>query len=197
MDEEPRKGDRVQQAAIRTTRKDHPAGDLREIFLAHHRQVYRAAWRITGNAGDAEDVLQTVFLKLLRKDARTLDPQGLAAYLRIAAVNTALDLLRSRRAARSAGLRPAEPEEIEVPSGAPGPEAEQRERELREALRLSMASLGPTAARIVALRFLEGYDNREIARLLGQTRASVAVTLHRARRKIQNDLGPLWAGERQ
>ena len=45
----------------------HASGtDLEQIFLEHKDLVFRAAYRITGNAGDAEDVLQTVFLRLLR-----------------------------------------------------------------------------------------------------------------------------------
>jgi len=38
-----------------------------ELFRVHHGLVFRTAYRITGNAGDAEDVLQTVFLRLLRR----------------------------------------------------------------------------------------------------------------------------------
>ena len=185
----------MQQAAIRQPAPEPEGADLRELFLAHHRQVYRAAWRITGNAQDAEDVLQTVFLKLLRRDARSLDPTGVAAYLRLAGVNAALDLLRSRRSARAAGLRDVA-DDVDVRSDAPDPEASEHERRMRAALRRSIAALPPDTARLVALRYLEGYDNREIARMLGRTRASIAVTLHRARRKIQKDLAPLRAGDR-
>ena len=41
------------------------ARDLEVIFKEHHGMVFRAAYRVTGNAGDAEDVLQTVFLRLV------------------------------------------------------------------------------------------------------------------------------------
>lgn len=182
----------MHQAAAPSPAPEQKTGLLRELYLSHHRQVYRAAWRVTGNPADAEDVLQTVFLKLMRRDLSALDPAGTAAYLRLAAVNAALDLLRSRVVARSAGLREAGDEER--PSDRPDPEATHQERELRDALRKSIATLPPAAGRIVALRFLEGYENREIARMLGLTRASVAVSLHRARRKIQSDLAPLRKG---
>src|SRR4030042_683880 len=67
------------------------------LFEEHHSLVYRAAYRITGSASDAEDVLQTVFVRLTRSgDAERLDNP--AAYLRRAAVNAALDLLRRRPA---------------------------------------------------------------------------------------------------
>ena len=40
--------------------------DLEQIFRENHALVFRAAYRITANAGDAEDVLQTVFLRLVK-----------------------------------------------------------------------------------------------------------------------------------
>src|SRR3954451_7209443 len=43
-----------------------PSEDIERAFRAHHDRVFRAAYRVTGNISDAEDVLQTVFLRLLR-----------------------------------------------------------------------------------------------------------------------------------
>lgn len=42
--------------------------EVERLFRAHHGLVFRTAYRITGNATDAEDVLQTVFLRLMRRD---------------------------------------------------------------------------------------------------------------------------------
>jgi len=60
--------------------------------------------------------------------------------------------------------------------------------ELRDCLRRSLASLNPQAAEIFALRFLEGYSNPEIARMLGVSQVWVAVTVHRARRRLQKQI---------
>jgi DNA-directed RNA polymerase specialized sigma24 family protein len=38
--------------------------ELARVFEDHHAFVFRAAYRVTGNAADAEDVLQTIFLRL-------------------------------------------------------------------------------------------------------------------------------------
>ena len=43
--------------------------EFSRIFEAHHGMIFRTAYRITGNAADAEDVLQTIFLRLLRQPA--------------------------------------------------------------------------------------------------------------------------------
>jgi RNA polymerase sigma-70 factor (ECF subfamily) len=66
---------------------------LSRLFDEHHGVVFRAAYRVTGNAADAEDVLQTVFLRLAaRPDLSAITP----AYLSRAGVNAGLDLVRAR-----------------------------------------------------------------------------------------------------
>src|SRR3954463_9941587 len=73
------------------------ARDLETIFKEHHGMVFRAAYRVTGNAGDAEDVLQTVFLRLVKRDPDADPITNLPSFLHRAAVNAALDLVRSRQ----------------------------------------------------------------------------------------------------
>ena len=64
---------------------------LDQMYEAHHGMVFRTAYRITGNAADAEDVLQTVFLRIVRGNPEVENPES---YLRRSAVNAALDWLR-------------------------------------------------------------------------------------------------------
>src|SRR5215471_21320884 len=76
---------------------------LEQIFLEHKDRVFRAAYRVTGHAGDAEDVLQTVFLRLARQE-RFPEIANLPAYLHRSAVNASLDLLRRRKDGRMVSL---------------------------------------------------------------------------------------------
>ena len=62
------------------------------------------------------------------------------------------------------------------------------DRELGERLRAALARLPERAAEVFVLRHVEGYSNREIGRLLGISWGTVAVTLHRARRRLQTEL---------
>lgn len=151
--------------------------EVERLFRAHHGLVFRTAYRITGNATDAEDVLQTVFLRLAGRNGSARPLENCESYLRRAAINAALDVLRARRGAATLPL-----DDFEAEPGL----AERRE--LRDCLRRALASLNPETAQVFALRFFEGYSNREIARLLGISQVRVAVTLHRARRRLQKEM---------
>jgi RNA polymerase sigma-70 factor, ECF subfamily len=152
--------------------------ELEELFASHKSMVFRTAYRVTGNASDAEDVLQTVFMRLLRRDESSAEMKNPESYLRRAAVNAALDIVRSRQAARSIPLE-------DMPSSAVCTEL----RELRHALRGALAKLAPRTAEIFALRFFEGHSNPEIAKMLNMSQIMVAVTVHRARKQLQKELG--------
>ncbi len=159
---------------------------LERVFLEHQARVFRAAYRIIGNAQDAEDVLQTVFLRLARQgEDSSLDMANAGSYLYRAAINSAFDLLRARRGHASVPLDEA----IGTPGGAPTPHQAQEAAEIREWLRRALATLPSRAAEIFALRYLEGQANRDIATLLGISRVTVAVSLHRTRHRLQEELG--------
>jgi RNA polymerase sigma-70 factor (ECF subfamily) len=141
--------------------------------------VFRTAYRITGNAADAEDVLQTVFLRLLRRDRSAAVLENQESYLRRAAVNVAIDVVRS-----GAGKVP-------IDSAPPGSSAPTDRRELRDCLRRALASLNGREAEIFALRFFEDQSNPEIARALGISQVHVAFRYFRpvlqARIEIRNE----------
>lgn len=149
---------------------------LERAFDQHHSMVFRAAWRITGNAADAEDVLQTVFLRLSARHDQSAEVATIENYLRRAAVNASLNLIE-RRSRRNIPLE-----------SAPEPHAREDQRDLREVLRRAIATLGGRTAEMFALRFIEGYENPEIAEMFGVSQIVVAVTLHRARKQLQKEI---------
>ena len=171
-----------------------PVEALAELFREHYDKVFRAAYRITGNAMDAEDVLQSVFLRLARR--QEISPLGAeaAGYFYRSAVNAALDVVRSRQRAGWAPL-----EEAELPRAAATalagaefePERERRLKQLRKTLRLALSRLSPRAAEVFALRYFEGLGNQEIARLLGSSQGVVAVLLHRTRYRLRKEITSL------
>lgn len=172
---------------------------LDALFAAYAAPVLRAAYRITGDAQDAEDVLQTVFMRLLRQPEAYDLVSYPAAYLKRAAVNAALDVVRSRRRRKVIPLDGGVAEMLAA-SGAdrPGSTAGRdlddlgELGDLRAALRSALAQLNPRAAEMFALHYFEERSNQEIAHLFDTSPNVVGVTLYRARSQLRDALGAIW-----
>ena len=151
---------------------------LEGAYQAHAQTVLRTAYRLTGRMQDAEDVLQTVFLRLSARAPQRVE--NLEGYMRRAAVNAALDVLRSRQTWGEVELG----DELVSRRASSSFEA----AHIRDSLRIALRSLSPRAAEAFVLRFVEGHDNREIAKMLNTSSAVIAVLLHRTRRQLQKAL---------
>ena len=157
-------------------------GEFSRIFEQYHGMVFRTAYRLTGNAADAEDVLQNIFLRLIRRPPghQLADEES---YLRRAAVNASLDVLRAKQANSAVPL-----DEASIPG------AKSDTSEIRESLRRAFARLSPRSAEIFALRYVEDFTNQQIARMLEISQVLVAVTLHRTRRQLQKEIRTYFEG---
>ena len=177
------------QAALKPLRlvKDQPASELEILFQTHHGGVFRTAQRITGSSADAEDVLQTVFLRLVKGQDDYDWSKNPEAYLSRAAINASLDLLRSRTRAKSVSLDDDEVDEIA--GSYRSPETVHSDRELQKLIREAVSRLGKTAGEMFVLRYYEGFDNKEIAAFLNTSPLVVGVVLHRARTKLRKEIG--------
>jgi RNA polymerase sigma-70 factor, ECF subfamily len=151
--------------------------EFAELYENHYAAVYRTALRVTGNPADAEDAMQTVFLRILNRADRLEYSQMPEAYFRRAAANAAVDLLR-RRVTHA---------EIQL-EDAPSPIARETETLLKERLRRAIATLEQDDALIFLLRHVEGLTNGELAEMFGQEKNSIAVRLHRIRQTLQNEM---------
>jgi RNA polymerase sigma-70 factor (ECF subfamily) len=153
-----------------------PAG-FAGVYERHHEAVFRTALRVTGRPADAEDVLQTVFLRVLSRGEPDWAARRSAAYFRRAAVNAAVDLLR-RRAAHG---------ETMFDDGAPHAAVEPALL-LKEQLRRAIATLDDEDASLFVLRYVEGLSNQELADLFELEKNNVAVRLHRIRLRLQAEM---------
>ena len=151
--------------------------EFAELYECHYAAVYRTALRITGNPADAEDVLQTVFLRVLNQGGRLESAQMPESYLRRAAANAAIDLLR-RRIAHA---------EIQLEDTSPLP-AKESTTLLKERLRRAIAALEQNDAILFLLRHVEGLTNSELADMFGQEKNAIAVRLHRIRQTLQAEM---------
>lgn len=163
---------------------EHSVSDAPDVLARHYGPlVFRAAFRVLGDAALAEDVQQDVFLRLVEQPPR--DVVSWPAFLTAAAVRRAIDRQRQQR--RWWRLLPVW--RAQAPQSAASTEdvglADERARRLRAAL----ADLSPREAQCFTLRYLESMAIDDIARVLAITTNTTHVTLHRARRRLEARLG--------
>src|SRR5262245_1034905 len=127
----------------------HDARDFEQIYREHALLVYRTAWGVLGNPEDAEDVVQSIFLKLLRHEYPPQFRKDPRAYLYKAAVNASLDVLRVRRR-RPVLVGDVERLDIAAPDSNAGLDDEMHRR-LYEAI----AQLSAEAAETILLRYMQ------------------------------------------
>jgi RNA polymerase sigma-70 factor (ECF subfamily) len=152
--------------------------ELEELFREHHQLIYRTAYSVTGSRHDAEDVLQTVFLRLLRRGLPrdfSRNPQG---YLYRAAVNLSLNTVRTRNRQQLVGG--VERLLASVPAA-----GSSTDDGLQRSLLDAIAQLKPRAVEILILRYEHDYSDAEIAKTLGTSRGTIAVGLYRTRARLK------------
>jgi RNA polymerase sigma-70 factor (ECF subfamily) len=147
------------------------------LYARHYAAVYRAALRVTGNQSDAEDVLQTVFLRVLSHSDQDDVARRPVAYFRRAAVNAAVDLLRRR-------VTHAETTYDEGASHA----LVESPLLLKEQLRRAVATLPEDDATLFLLRHVEGLSLDELADLFELEKNNISVRLHRIRIRLQAEM---------
>ena len=150
--------------------------------------VFKAAYRVLGDSAQAEDVQQDVFLRLM--EVPPAEVVSWPAFLTAAATRTAIDQLRqTRRWWRLLPLWRAQ-----TADAAPSAEEAGVEHQRAQRLRAAIAALSAREAQCFTLRYLQGLDIADIANELALSVNNVNVSLHRARRRLEAQLGE-HAGE--
>lgn len=146
-------------------------------------RIFRLALRITLSRTEAEDITQETLIRLWQRRDEWNQIQDLAAYALTIARRLALDCVKSLR--HDAGEEPQDDAHL---SPAPQPD-EQLDQQQRVAAVHQLINQLPEAQRtIIQLRDIEGYRYDEIASITGLTETQVKVYLHRARKKIREQL---------
>jgi len=152
--------------------------EFEEIFREHSVLVYRTAYSITGSPQDAEDVLQSVFLWLLRRGIPAGFNSNPKGYLYRATVNASLNIRKSRKR-----------ELLNNSADRPGPYvvfgASSSTADMEDRLVDAISQLNPRAVEMLVLRYEHNYSDAEIGKMLGTSRGVVAVTLYRARARLE------------
>lgn len=164
-------------------------------FRREAKALFAIAYRLTGSASEAEDVVQECFVRALASPPPDVSAP-LGPWLTRVAVNLSKDALRRRKARRYFGPWLPEPLEDEPRTGVafaedapdlrPGPEARYALSESASyAFLCALEALGPRERTVLVLRDVVGLDAEETAAMLGTSAGNVRVVHHRARAKLQ------------
>jgi RNA polymerase sigma-70 factor (ECF subfamily) len=186
-------------AATVALARDGDSEAFRTLVEQHGRTVFRVAHRMTGNAQDAEDVVQETFLKAYKQLPRFESRANFSTWLHRIAVNCSIDLIRSRPRREAAH----EAEDLErmgaesdiQESGQKTPERLMLSTEVYERVTRALSTLSQMERAAFVLRHFEGQSIEEISRALGLKTNAAKHSVFRAVRKMRIALEPFVAME--
>jgi RNA polymerase sigma-70 factor, ECF subfamily len=181
-------GDAAEVARARSGDEDA----FRRLVERHSSRLFRLAYRMTGNAMDAEDVVQESFLKAYQRLGQFEERASFASWLHRIGVHTACDLLRRRRA-RPRPVPNADdsddPAEA-LPAGDPGPDRLAESEQVQRRVAGAMSRLSEQERAAFVLRHYEQMTTREIGVALGVDDGAAKHSVFRAVRKLREALLP-------
>jgi RNA polymerase sigma-70 factor, ECF subfamily len=152
-----------------------------DVVRQHADRVYRLAFRLTGDAHDAEDLTQETFIRVFRSLAG-YKPGTFEGWLHRITTNLFLDMVRRRARLRMEGL----PEDTDrLPGGGPNPEQVWSDAHLDPDLQSALDALPPEFRAAVVLCDVEGLSYEEIAATLGVKLGTVRSRIHRGRQSLR------------
>ena len=174
----------------RAAQKDEQA--FEQLMLLHQKAVYNICYRMAGNAEDALDLSQEVFLKLWRTLEQYQFDAAFSTWLYRMTQNACIDFLRRQKRQQHASLTVSDDEaagkELSVPDPAPLPEDWVIFNEKQEAIRTAMNALPPDFREILELRVVRNLPYEQIAQIMGLPVGTVKSRLARARLQLKKRL---------
>jgi RNA polymerase sigma-70 factor (ECF subfamily) len=165
------------------------------IVRSYQRAVYRVAYALTRNAGDADDVTQETFMRAWQAIGRFRVGEPLYPWLARIAMNSAFSLLRSRKRRPEVALDPLVESGAQW-AGGDDPEANAAAAERDRRLASGFAALSEEHRAVLTLRVVEDLSYDEIARALKIPVGTVMSRLSRARAELKARLGAMTGENR-
>lgn len=152
-----------------------------EIVEQHSARVYRLAYRLTGNAHDAEDLTQETFVRALRRiSSVSYQGRDIGAWFVTIARNLIFDHVKSSRYR----LEQTTSEIVELSPSTGGPEQEVLDLATNDELLRCVRKLNPDQQECIQLRFLQGLSVAETAEIMDRNEGAVKALQHRAVRRL-------------
>jgi RNA polymerase sigma-70 factor (family 1) len=157
--------------------------DFRALVNDYGAQVLSTAMRILGNSEKAQDVHQEVFLAIWKRWHKYNGRTNWNAYLYRAAVRKAIEFAKQSKAEQSLWLQ------TKSGTGTDHPDGPLKTAELQQMLARHLERLPKRQSDVFVLSRIEGLKHDKIAEILGCSENTVRVHLHRAMKKLAQDLG--------
>lgn len=157
---------------------------LRELHRRHASAAVRFAWRVLGDAADAEEAVADAFCDIWRQAGRFNGGSRVRTWLLGIVRYKALDILRRSRGSAMEAFddEAADPRDAD---SAPDPEDYLALRQDTERLQRCFERLSPAQREALYLAVVEGLTVAEIARIQDVPPGTVATRIHHARRKLR------------
>jgi RNA polymerase sigma-70 factor (ECF subfamily) len=161
-------------------------GAFEELYKAHAGRLYSLAFRMLGNAADAEDLLQEIFLSAHRKLESFRGDAALGTWLYRLATNQILDYVRSR-AGRAGQLTDGLDDAAMLPDAGGGRLADRAIDRID--LERALGELPDGCRAAFLLHDVEGLEHKEIGQVLGIAEGTSKSQVHKARLRLRSLLG--------
>jgi len=168
----------------------------RILTTRNNQRLFRAAWSVSKDRAEAEDVVQAAYLKAFAAIGRFQGASSLSTWLTRIVLNEALERRRSARR-RDVRLAPGSVVALEeyrdklmVGSMNAAPDGSLIQAQIRRMLEGAIGRLPEDFRLVFVLRDVEGLSVEETSEALGVPPATIKTRLLRARRRLQNDLDP-------
>lgn len=158
-------------------------GAYEELYKRHASRVYTVAYRMTGSAADAEDLVQDIFLQVYRHLDAFRGDAALGTWLHRLAVNACLDFAKSKQGRRQRSTDFVEDLDAVAPAGYGAWPADAALD--RMDLERAIAQLPPSYRRAFLLHDVEGLEHHEVGEMLGIAEGTSKSLLHKARMRLR------------
>ena len=172
------------------------AGAVRLLTQRNNQRLFRTAWSILKNRDEAEDAVQSTYLKAFARIATFEGRSSLSTWLTRIAINEALGrarTIRRRRANLDGSVLRLDEYREKLMRGSTSPtlpDGAVARAEIRRLLEDAISRLPPAFRLVFILREIEDMSIDEVADALGVAAATVKTRHHRARRRLQEELAP-------
>ena len=161
------------------------ASEFKKIFLPLSRRMYWTAWQFTGNAQEAEDLVQEAFLKLWQKRELLDDIKNTEAYCTTLIKNLYLNQIRRKQIP----ITTESSDELTITSeNESGIEETLERKEESRQVKCLIEQLPEQQRKIITLHDMEEMSNEEIQQHTGLQPTNIRVILSRARKTIRDKL---------